>query len=320
MRKFIIGFVVYVAIFMIVGVGESYGQRVVSSDSRRTIYSGNVSGHDVYELPMWTGQSSLDGFSKTTAGELGWDTQYVWNEAGVRAMTTQLKSSAVIWVLNGEANPIEGYLAGCTKNGKPFWNRVRLQKIGIVKTAAKTEVICQNGALNQQTGRCEVNGELDLVCPDPNTRLNQQNGKCEMIGQSAIICDKPGYIYNDQLGKCTMTAASVDCPSGKLWDFEKNKCVSKGVSKWTTIALVGAGVGGGYLLGKYLHKCKSTCNHRPVKTTPSNPTQGPVRPRRTFFSSNSFAGTTSVTPTKPQLGPCEQEMNINGKIRIEKVC
>lgn len=139
MKKVIFALLAYWALFAFSAiVGDA--QTIRSDDSRRTIYGGTSTTLSVYTIPMWVNQSSLDGYSRTTASDLGWDRVEVWNEAGNKALPTLLKPNAVIWVLNGQANPTEGYLDGCTKAGRPFMNRVRLIKIVTVVQPTPTPV------------------------------------------------------------------------------------------------------------------------------------------------------------------------------------
>lgn len=273
-----------VAIMMIAGVVESFGQRVRANDSRRTIYSGASAPLDVYgDLPMWVSDAeTLNGFSytPTTAGALGWDKIMVWNEAGNRALPTRLKADAVIYVLNGEANPVDGYLAGCMKNGKPFKNRVRKQEIVAQKISVPTEMICDDGSKPDKDGKCIVRGEMKMICDDGTTPT--ADGKCLIAGQRTIVCPTD-YAYDEGLGKCIIKPPTGDCPEGKLWDFEKKKCVSRGMKTWKVALIAGGAGAGGLILGHYLKNCKH-CNDTPIvpiKTTPGTTTgsTGPIRPR-----------------------------------------
>lgn len=193
-----------------------FGQRVISNDARRVIYAGNVAGLDVFELPMWQGQSSLDGFTLTSASAISFDTQDVWNEAGTRALTSRLKPSAGIWVVNGEANPVEGYLVGCTKNGRPFMNRVRIKKaIVVTPTPLPTPVA------TPQTTPTPIPTPTPRFCPS-------------------------GKLYDEDSGTCVTPPEPVVCPTCPKIGVTANRegiWNTKQVAISGAVGAIGSGVG-----------------------------------------------------------------------------
>ncbi len=264
---------VLVGIFTQNTLGQN--KRVIASDNRRDIYGGRqedgsktVTSLDVYDLPMWKGKSSTDGFGEAvSATELGWAGLEVWNEAGDVARLTKLKAGAMLYVMNGEQDPQEAYLVGCIKNGKPFMNRVRLVKKRIttsVETVTSTVFKCTNGVWNDQTKKCEVNGEVAIVC-DSNSKWDPALNKCAVVGEKAIICDDERYRYDPNISKCVMVAENFQCKKGQLYDPSKDKCVNDGDSIGMTLLKIGIG----YASGDLLCRTGVTCRGKKVKIPPT---------------------------------------------------
>lgn len=265
--------IVSVTLFVLIFSALGFGQRVIADDSRRTIYAGETAPLSIYSLPMYSGVKSRDGFSESTASAEGFTD--VWNEAGEIARHSNLKPGAVIWTVNGEANPQEGYLAGCTKSGRPFMNRIKKRNPPVIAKAAPPD----DHVKVKQVVDCDEGSIWDV-----GRKL------CVSRGEERVVCNKQGYAVNPATGFCEITAQSTNCPSDQLWDFQKRKCVKQdgGMAWWKKGLIAGALVVGTVAVVKAVDHDDNNCRtcpttvRVPTKTLPqttSTTSSVPIRPR-----------------------------------------
>ncbi len=140
---------ILVAIMFLAAASAAMGQSVRADDNRRTILNECVTMSSVVTgFAQYANQNSLIGYTEKTAAELGWT--YVWNEVSAgKVCKTMLKPDAKVWVVNGEANPLQGYLNDCYHPTiKSFKNRVIVIEKPIVPVVTQTPVpqepVCAN--------------------------------------------------------------------------------------------------------------------------------------------------------------------------------
>lgn len=96
----------------------------------RYTLTGETAPLSIFSLPAYNGRRDFfDGWSRQTAESLGLAEAEFWNEFGRIAKKGNLHGKAVIRLQNGfswNSEWVEGYLEGCTKSGKVYFNRVKI--------------------------------------------------------------------------------------------------------------------------------------------------------------------------------------------------
>ncbi len=282
----------------------------------RYTLTGETAPLSIFTLPAYNPRDPefFDGWGRMTAEELGLEGAEFWNEFGRSARKGKLHGKAVIRFPNGFQWD-EAYLEGCLKNGKVYYNRIKLVRKPTIERPRIVKELCVNIPLaiedvpsdwritTRQDGRkechypvpepqiIEIPGEppppIDNTCrPGASTRILDVHNKkgfnpAEVIRQQldAKTADRILALMSipDTTAKVTSLVVYTNgCDIG-VW---AHSVIKKGLGWWKwviPIAIAAAFLAGYYIRGG----CKHCGKIEPVKATP--PTTGsptPVRPRR----------------------------------------
>lgn len=280
----------------------------------RYTLTGERAPLSIFTLPRYDPRDPdfFDGFGRATAEDLNLTDADFYNEFGNRAERGRLHPKAVIRYKNGFQWD-EAYLEGCLKNGKVYFNRIKLVKKPVVKTPPVVKEMCVNFPIavadvpRDWTVKTEANGAkschypvitntvveekivektVDNTCkPGMNQRLVDYHSK-KGFDPVAIIREKLGAEHQERiLSLMAIPEAAAKVTSLIIYS---NGCdyavyvystVSKGMGWWKWV--IPALIVGAFLLGYYLNRDKKIT---PIKSTPSGPGVSPVpiRPRITF--------------------------------------
>lgn len=271
----------------------------------RYTLTGQTAPLTIFSYPPYDSRNPdfFEGWGRMTAEELGLTGAEFWNEFGRRAELGKLHAKAIIRFKNGFQWD-EAYLEGCLKNGKVYFNRIKLVKKPTIIPPTIQKELCVNIPLAVEdvpkdwTIKDEANGRKSCHYPIPDpVQLDPIDNTCRP-GQNTRILEehnKKGFdpiaLINSKLpaDQALKVAGLMAVPESvkKITDlivyFDgcnyvvfAYSIINKGLGwwKWVIPALIVAA----FLLGYYANGGSGTTKITPTKTTPPNGSQGPVRP------------------------------------------
>ncbi len=284
-------------------------QTTVRSDPRglnRYTLNGTKKPLSIFTLPQYDrriGESKFfDGFGRKTATELGLENAEFCNEFGDHAECGNLEGKAVIRFKNGMVGD-EAYLEGCLKNGKTFFNRIKIYKKPPPPVVVEKVELCSNIAIavkdvpsdwtitrTTSTVTCNfpvppapeakiITNTVDNTCkPGVMNRIFEEHNKKGFNPQELVTTKLTGSTYDIPR---IMSLMAVTEATSKLTDLViyYNGCdyavyglsvVKGGLGwwKWVIPALIAAA----FLLGRLTVRCPVT----PIKVEVRPPDRGPL--------------------------------------------
>lgn len=200
-------------------------------------------------LEQYQDKSSLNGMVQMTVREAGWSNFAVYNERPgngkrpTKYCSSLLNPDRTVWVMNGEKQPLLGYLDGCFKAGSPnFKNRIIVPPPTIVE---KDKIVYRDKAL-----------PVEPMCVNRNLTLDQaqeagltitSEGECLLPVakvEECLRCDKLAYVANKEgiwNTKQVVTSAGVGgggtavASNGGFWSRVKKGGIGAGLSTLGTV-------------------------------------------------------------------------------------
>lgn len=255
----------------------------------------------------------FEGWGRKTAEDLGLTGAEFWNEFGPRAELGTLHSKAIIRFKNGFQWD-EAYLEGCLKNGKVYFNRIKLVKKPTIVPPAIQKELCVNIPLaiedvpSDWTIKDEGNGRkschypipapitntvtetitVDKTCvPGQNVRILEEHNKKGFdpiaVINSKLPADQAAKVAGlmavpESVKKITDLIVYFDGCNYVVFAYSIQK---QGLGWWKWI--IPALIVGAFLLGYYMNRRSGTAKITPVKSTPPTGSPVPVRPRNFIY-------------------------------------
>lgn len=298
----------------------------------RYTLTGETASLSIFSLPAWNGDPEFfDGWGRKTASELGLAGAEFWNEFGRTARKGILHPDAVIRFPNGFQWD-EAYLEGCLKNGKVYFNRIKIVKKPTAPVPPVIKELCVNIPLaitdvpsdwtittlpdGRKSCHYPVPEPVQLPAPppivdtkyvcepgtlDPTPLYETSNGKLgKAFRVSEVISHLPQAIQAQVNGRIPEKVNALiiyreACPADENNILIKVHYFTKG-GGWSWVSFF-VGVGVGFVLG-YIVRGRPD---KPVFNVPTPTKSGnAARPTGVGTGSGSTAGGTIVTrPRRP---------------------